>query len=69
MFIDEVKIKVIAWKWWNWIVSWRREKCIPKGWPRWWDGWNWGNIYLQTNDNLNTLSSFRHKKVFNAPEW
>lgn len=69
MFIDEVKIKVIAWKWWNWIVSWRREKCIPKGWPRWWDGWNWGNIYLQTNDNLNTLSSFRHKKIFNAPEW
>lgn len=69
MFIDEVKIKVIAWKWWDWIISWRREKCIPKGGPRWWDGWNWGNIYLQTNVNLNTLSEFRHKKILSAEDW
>ncbi len=69
MFIDEVKIKVIAWKWGDWIVSWRREKCIPKWGPRWWDGWNWGNVYLQTNVNLNTLSEFRHKKVLKADDW
>lgn len=69
MFIDEVKIKVIAWKWWNWIVSWRREKYIPKWGPRWWNGWDGWDIYLHTNNNLNTLSSYRHKKVFKAEEW
>ena len=36
MFIDEVDIKVIAGKGGNGIVSWRREKYIPKGGP--WGG-------------------------------
>jgi len=30
MFIDEVEIKVISGKWGDWLVSWRREKYIPK---------------------------------------
>lgn len=69
MFIDEVKIQVVAWKGWDGVVTWRREKYIPNGWPR---GWNWGawwNVYIQTNSNLNTLSDFRHKKVLEAQEW
>lgn len=69
MFIDEVKIKVIAWKWWAWLVSWRREKYIPKGWPRGWDGWDGGSVYLQTDENLNTLSEYRHKKILSAENW
>lgn len=69
MFIDEVKIKVIAWKWWDWIVSWRREKCIPNGWPRGWNGGNGWNAYIQTTSNLNTLSDFRHKKILKAWDW
>ncbi len=66
MFIDEVKIKVISWKWWDGIVSWRREKYIPKWWPRWWDGGRWWDVLLQTTSNLNTLSEYRHKKVLRA---
>lgn len=66
MFIDEVKIKVISWKGWDWLVSWRREKYIPKGWPWWWDGWRGWDIYLETDENLNTLSDYRHKKVIKA---
>ena len=69
MFIDEVKIKVIAWKWGGWLVSWRREKYIPKGWPRWWDWGDGWNVYIQTNQNLNTLSEYRHKKVLKAGDW
>ena len=69
MFIDEVKIKVIAWKGWDWLISWRREKYIPKWWPRWWDWWGWWNVYLKTNVNLNTLSEYRHKKVLKAYKW
>lgn len=68
MFIDEVKIKVIAGKWWDWIVSWRRERCIPNGGPWGGDGWHGWNVYLQTTNNLNTLSDFRHKKVLNAQD-
>ena len=66
MFIDEVRIKVISWKGWDWLVSWRREKYIPKGWPWGWDGWKWWDVYLLTDVNLNTLSDYRHKKVLSA---
>lgn len=69
MFIDEVKIKVISWKWWDGIVSWRREKYIPKWWPWWWDGWKWWDVYLVSDPNLNTLWDFRHKKVLKAQNW
>lgn len=69
MFIDEVKIKVISGKGWDWIVSWRREKYIPKGWPWGWDGWKGWDIYLETDENINTLSDYRHKKVIKAQNW
>ena len=68
MFIDEVKIKLIAWRGGDGLVSWRREKYIPKWGPWGWDGWNGGYIYLQTDHNLNTLSDFRHKKVLKAQD-
>lgn len=69
MFIDEVKIKVISWKGWNWLVSWRREKYIPKWWPRGWDAGDGWDVFLQTDENLNTLSEYRHKKVLTAVNW
>ena len=71
MFIDEVKIKVISGKWWDGLVSWRREKYIPKGWPRGGNAWNGWSVYLLTDENLNTLSEYRHKKVLRAVkgEW
>lgn len=69
MFIDEVKIKVISWKWWDWLVSWRREKYIPKWWPWWWDWWKWWDVYIETDENFNTLSEYRHKKVLKAENW
>jgi len=69
MFIDQVKIKVISGKGWDWLISWRREKYIPKGGPWGWNGWNWGDVYLQTTTNLNTLSEYRHKKVLKAEPW
>lgn len=66
MFIDEAKIKLSAGKGWDWIVSWRREKYIPKGWPWGWDGWKWWDVIIVTNDNLNTLSEYRHRKELKA---
>jgi GTPase len=66
MFIDEVKIKVISWKGWDGLISWRREKYIPKWWPRWGDGWDGWNVCIKTDENINTLSEYRHKKVLIA---
>jgi len=66
MFIDEVKIKVISGRGWDGLVSWRREKYIPKGGPWGGDGWNGWSVYLVTTNNLNTLSEYRHKKVLRA---
>lgn len=69
MFIDEVKIKVISWKWWDGLISWRREKYIPKWWPRGGDAWDGWSVFLLTDENLNTLSDYRHKKVLSAEKW
>lgn len=69
MFIDEVKIKVISWKGWDGLVSWRREKYIPKWGPRGGNAWDGGDVYLLTDENLNTLSEYRHKKVLKAEKW
>lgn len=69
MFIDEVNIQVISWKWWDWLVSWRREKYIPKWGPRGWDGWDGWDVYIVTDENINTLSEYRHKKILRAEDW
>jgi len=69
MFIDSITLELRAWKWWDWIVSWRREKYIPNWWPWWWDGWRWWHVYIQTSNNINTLSKYRHKKVLCAKNW
>ena len=69
MFIDEAKLKIKAWKWWDWIVSWRRERCIPKWWPWGWDWWDGWNVYLETAFNLNTLSDYRNRKEMKAKNW
>lgn len=68
MFIDEVKIKLISGKWGDGLVSWRREKYIPKWGPWGGNGWRWGDVYIITNENINTLSEYRHKKVLRAED-
>ena len=68
MFIDEVSIHISAGKGWDGLVSWRREKYIPKGGPWGGDGGNGGNVYILTSNHLNTLSEYRHKKVVRAED-
>ncbi len=69
MFIDEAVVNFKAGKWWDWCVSWRREKYIPNGWPFWWNWGKWWDIILRANPNENTLSEFRHKKDIKARVW
>ena len=66
MFIDEVNITVVSGKWWDGLVSWRREKYIPKWGPWGGDGWNGWDVYIECDPNINTLSDYRHKKLLRA---
>lgn len=69
MFIDEVTIKIRAGKWWDGIVSWRREKYIPKWGPYGWDGWNGWDVILRATTHETTLTKFRHLKKIQADNW
>lgn len=64
--VDEVEITVTAGNGGNGCASFRREKFIPLGGPDGGDGGNGGSIWLQADENLNTLVDFRHQKKFQA---
>ncbi len=65
-FVDEVKIKVAAGNGGNGVVSFRREKYIPKGGPDGGDGGAGGSVFLVGDEGLNTLIDFRHQRNFQA---
>ncbi|MDY6994556.1 MAG: GTPase ObgE, partial [Pseudomonadota bacterium] len=65
-FVDETTIEVIAGKGGDGCLSFRREKFIPFGGPNGGDGGHGGNIYLVSDEGLNTLVDFRFKRLFRA---
>ena len=65
-FVDEAEIKVEAGNGGNGIITFRREKYIPKGGPDGGDGGDGGNIYLIATENVNTLVDFRYHSTFRA---
>jgi GTP-binding protein len=65
--VDEAEITVIAGNGGNGCVGFRREKFIPLGGPDGGDGGDGGYVWLQADENLNTLVDFRHQKQFRAP--
>lgn len=66
MFKDFVKLKLVAGKGGNGIVSWTREKFIPKGGPSGGNGGPGGSIYLESCPNLFSLDMFRNKTILCA---
>ena len=67
MFVDKAKIRIIAGNGGNGAVAFHREKYINAGGPDGGDGGRGGNIVLQVDDNLSTLSDFRYKRKYKAP--
>ena len=65
-FVDEATIKVKAGDGGNGSVSFRREKYIPLGGPDGGDGGDGGSVWLEANENLNTLADFRFSRRFQA---
>lgn len=65
-FVDEASILVVAGDGGNGCVSFRREKYIPKGGPDGGDGGDGGDVWLEADENLNTLIDYRFEKSFRA---
>ena len=64
--VDEAEIQVSAGNGGNGCIGFRREKFIPLGGPDGGDGGNGGSVWLQADENLNTLVDFRHQRQFRA---
>ncbi len=65
-FVDEVSIFVKAGDGGNGCMSFRREKFIEKGGPNGGDGGDGGSVFLEADENLNTLVDYRYTRRFEA---
>lgn len=66
MICDQVQIECIGGKGGAGLVSFRREKFIPRGGPDGGDGGRGGNVVFLAKSNLRTLSNLSHIKKFKA---
>ena len=62
MFRDEVTIEVEGGKGGDGLVSFRREKFVPKGGPDGGDGGRGGDVVLLASTHVNSLLHFRRKR-------
>ena len=65
-FIDSVEITVKSGDGGNGIVSYRREKHIPRGGPSGGNGGNGGDVIIIADDKINTLVDLKYKKDYKA---
>ncbi len=66
MFVDRAKIYIKAGNGGNGIVSFRREKYVPRGGPDGGDGGKGGNVVVQVDPHLQTLLDYRYRQHFKA---
>jgi GTP-binding protein len=66
LFIDYAQIFVCSGNGGSGIVSFRREKYVPRGGPDGGDGGRGGHIIFGAQSELTTLSDFRYKRHFKA---
>ncbi|NDJ84816.1 MAG: GTPase ObgE [Chloroflexi bacterium] len=65
-FIDEARIFVRSGDGGNGMISFRREKYVPRGGPNGGDGGHGGAIVLVANPKINTLRAFSRQVHFRA---
>lgn len=66
MFVDNVKMKLIAGKGGDGCTSFRREKYIPMGGPDGGSGGSGGNIIFKVEKGLKTLIDLKYHKILKA---
>ncbi|MCE0494109.1 Obg family GTPase CgtA [Vibrio salinus] len=65
-FVDEAVVKIEAGDGGNGVVSFWREKFVTKGGPDGGDGGDGGDVYIQADENLNTLIDYRFQRFYSA---
>jgi GTPase len=65
-FVDIVEIHVKAGDGGNGVISFRREKYIPKGGPDGGNGGRGGSVILRANRHLTTLLDFQYRNSYTA---
>ncbi len=68
MFADRAKIYVRSGKGGDGHVSFRREKYVPNGGPDGGDGGKGGDVIIEVDEGLNTLTDFRHIRKYCAQD-
>ena len=66
MFIDRAKIKIKAGDGGNGVTAFRREKFVPRGGPSGGDGGRGGDVWLESDEGLNTLLHLRYNPEHKA---
>jgi len=66
MFIDRVKIKVMAGDGGDGVTAFRREKFVPRGGPSGGDGGVGGSVWMESDEGLNTLLHLRYNPEHKA---
>lgn len=66
MFIDRIKVQLLAGKGGNGVVAWRREKYVPKGGPCGGNGGRGGDVIIQADTQLSTLDYFYRRTILKA---
>src|SRR5919198_4191684 len=66
MFVDEVRIHVKAGRGGDGVVSFRREKYVPRGGPDGGDGGHGGNVVIVASQRLTTLLDLRYQQQYQA---
>lgn len=66
MFYDQAKIYIKAGDGGNGVVSFRREKHVPRGGPDGGDGGRGGDVILTVDFGLRTLLDFRYQRHYKA---
>ncbi len=66
MFFDEAKIYVRSGDGGDGMMTFRREKFVPRGGPSGGDGGKGGDVVLEVDPHLNTLALFKRQAHFQA---
>lgn len=66
MFIDRAKIRVKAGDGGNGVTAFRREKFVPRGGPSGGDGGHGGDVWIESDEGLNTLLHLRYNPEHKA---
>ena len=67
-FVDLVQIQVRAGDGGSGIISFRREKFVPKGGPDGGSGGRGGSVILRANRHMTTLLDFQYRHKYRAPD-